>query len=229
MKEKLYTELRELAVAILNERTISVSDLKERTRQLYEQTVLLAHAAQNEPQVKVETIVETTPSEPEKVNPITESKTNEPLKEEIVLDTNEAVEEPETVMEAPELLHELENLTKDFDLPDFEPLEEAEKQPLESSLEPPVTVQPTEKLKRSLNDELGKGFQVGLNDRLAFVNQLFDGNQQDYTRVISQLNTIETLTEAQQFIREIIKPEYNNWDGKEAFETRFLDLIERNF
>lgn len=229
MKEKLFTELRELAVAILNERTISVEDLKERTRQLYEQTVLLAYTTQNEPQVKVQTITEVVTKEPDKEVTIAETPIHESPQEEITEIDKEAVtpetSQPETVMEAPELLHELENLTRDFDLPDFEPLPTT-KEPIVEVAEESQT---SEKLKKSLNDELGKGFQVGLNDRIAFVNQLFDGSQQDYTRVISQLNTIETLTEAQQFINEIVKPEYNNWDGKEAFETRFLDLIERNF
>jgi len=137
----------------------------------------------------------------------------------------EVVEIKEAPKKAPALLHELENLTKDFDLPDFEPAKAPENVV-------PTTVQPLEtisKPKKSLNDSLNKGFQIGLNDRLAFVNQLFGGNQQDFTRVVSQLNTIDTLSEAQQFINEIVKPEYNNWEGKEAFELRFLDLVERNF
>ena len=136
-----------------------------------------------------------------------------------------AVETEDIPTEAPALLHELENLTKDFDLPDFEPMEATKV----VETEKPSEIINTSKSKTSLNDTLNKGFHIGLNDRLAFVNQLFGGSQQDYTRVISQLNTVENLGEAQQFINEIVKPEYNNWEGKEAFEIRFLDLVERNF
>jgi hypothetical protein len=35
--------------------------------------------------------------------------------------------------------------------------------------------------------------------------------------------------EAQSFIEQMVKPEYNQWDGKEAFETRFYKCLESNF
>ena len=41
-----------------------------------------------------------------------------------------------------------------------------------------------EEIPKNLNDILGKGMQIGLNDRLAFVKNLFDGNAEDYQRVI---------------------------------------------
>ncbi|WP_121666042.1 hypothetical protein [Mesonia aquimarina] len=83
--------------------------------------------------------------------------------------------------------------------------------------------------KRSLNDRLKKGINIGLNDRLAYIKHLFDGNAADYNRVLSQLNTIENFAEAQSFIQEQIKPDYNNWEGKEEYEARFLEAIENRF
>lgn len=82
---------------------------------------------------------------------------------------------------------------------------------------------------KSLNDRLNTGISIGLNDRIAFTKHLFDGNQEDYNRVISQLNTIESETEAKDFIFNMIKPDYNNWTGKEEYETRFMEIIERKF
>jgi len=82
---------------------------------------------------------------------------------------------------------------------------------------------------KSLNDRLNTGISIGLNDRIAFTKHLFDGNQEDYNRVISQLNTIESETEAKDFIYNMIKPDYNNWTGKEEYETRFIEIIERKF
>jgi hypothetical protein len=82
---------------------------------------------------------------------------------------------------------------------------------------------------RSLNDALFKNnIQVGLNDRIAFVNQLFDGSQQDFNRVVSQLNTFKTEEEAKNFIEEFVKPDYD-WSAKEEFEQRLISLIERKF
>lgn len=83
--------------------------------------------------------------------------------------------------------------------------------------------------KKTLNDKLQNDtIKVGLNDRIAFVNHLFNYNQADFNRVLSQLNTFKTEKEAKNFITTQVKPEYN-WQGKEAYEERLLLLIERKF
>ncbi len=82
---------------------------------------------------------------------------------------------------------------------------------------------------KSLNDTFIKDLQIGLNDKLAFVKHLFDDNQEDYKRVLSQLNTIDTEERSISFINNMVKPEYNNWEGKEDYEARFVALIERRF
>ena len=61
------------------------------------------------------------------------------------------------------------------------------------------------------------------------MNHLFENNNEDYDRVISQLNTLDSFEEITDFLENIIKPDYNNWDGKEDYETRFLDIIEQKF
>ncbi|UZH53920.1 hypothetical protein JRG66_07805 [Salinimicrobium tongyeongense] len=82
---------------------------------------------------------------------------------------------------------------------------------------------------RSLNDRLKKGINIGLNDRMAFVKHLFDGSTSDYNRVLSQLSTIRTKEEAFNFVANMVKPDYNNWEGKEDYESRFLAIVEKNF
>lgn len=82
--------------------------------------------------------------------------------------------------------------------------------------------------KKSLNDKLNKGFNIGLNDRLAFTKHLFNENSDEYHRVISQIATIETLDEAQRFIDNHVAPDYN-WEGKEFHVNRFKELIEKKF
>ena len=45
--------------------------------------------------------------------------------------------------------------------------------------------------KKSLNESfVQSNIQIGLNDRIAFVKHLFEGSQEDFNRVLSQLNTI---------------------------------------
>ncbi len=82
---------------------------------------------------------------------------------------------------------------------------------------------------KSLNDKFSKGLQIDLNDRLAFIKHLFDQNTQDYQRAISQIVTLQSWEHAQKFILEMIKPDYNQWKGKEQYETRFLKIVENNF
>lgn len=105
------------------------------------------------------------------------------------------------------------NIGVDYDnLPSFEPVKKNEKE-----------------RPRSLNDRLKKGINIGLNERLAFIRHLFDGNASDYNRVISQLNTFDSLEEAKKFIQLVVKPDYKKWVGKEDHEQRFMELVENKF
>ncbi|MGB5322347.1 MAG: hypothetical protein WBN12_08750, partial [Lutimonas sp.] len=81
----------------------------------------------------------------------------------------------------------------------------------------------------SLNDKLiGSSIQVGLNDRIAFVNKLFSFSQSDFNKVLSRLNEYNTKEEALKYFQYQVKPNYN-WRGKEDLEERFISLIERKF
>ncbi len=81
----------------------------------------------------------------------------------------------------------------------------------------------------SLNDKLSKGIEIDLNDRIAFVKHLFGNSNEDYNRVMSQLLTFDNFYETKSFIEEMVKPDYNNWEGKENYEERFMDIIEKKF
>ncbi|HTO35372.1 MAG TPA: hypothetical protein VLZ72_03980, partial [Flavobacterium sp.] len=83
--------------------------------------------------------------------------------------------------------------------------------------------------KSTLNETLLKGIHIGLNDKIAFVKHLFNGSNEDYNRVLSQLSTFDTFGEVQDFIEDIVKPDYNNWHGKDEYSERLLEIIERNF
>ena len=83
--------------------------------------------------------------------------------------------------------------------------------------------------KKSLNDRLaGNVLKFGLNDRIGFVKDLFDGSQEDFNRVVSQLNTLGTLKEALDFIDTHISNEYG-WDQKEETAARFIAAVEQKF
>ena len=57
---------------------------------------------------------------------------------------------------------------------------------------------------KNLNESLIKGINIGLNDKIAFTKSLFDGSEEDYSRVVSQLQTCTSLDEAFNFLENIL-------------------------
>lgn len=112
--------------------------------------------------------------------------------------------------------------TKDIVFETPEPTET----PVEKAVE---TTEKTNSKPISLNDKFSKGIEIDLNDRLAFVKHLFGNNNEDYNRVMSQLITFDNFYETKSFIDEMVKPDYNNWQGKEEYEERFMEIIEKKF
>ena len=114
-----------------------------------------------------------------------------------------------------------------------EPSEEETPISLEDELKDTIAVDVVADLfenapKKSLNDKIRNDIQIGLNDRIAFVKNLFGGSQEDFNRVVSQLNSFKTEKEAKKFINKMVKPDYN-WADNEEIEQRFMSIVERKF
>ena len=121
----------------------------------------------------------------------------------------------EAVVAKPQLhKQDLHEIAADFkEMPVFEPADTA-----------------NDDKQKSLNDRLkSEDLVVGLNDKIAFIKHLFNGDDAIYNKVLSQLNTSGSFEEASNFISTIIKPDFNHWDGKEEYEERFMAIIENKF
>ena len=118
----------------------------------------------------------------------------------------------ETVIDEPNI---------DFELPKVNIITEEFKGEFVSEISEVKTV--------SLNDKMAKGIPIDLNDRIAFVKHLFGNSDEDYNRVLNQLITYDSFEEAQNFIEDMVKPDYNNWEGKEDYAQRFIEIIEKKF
>ena len=120
----------------------------------------------------------------------------------------------ETAVIEPETKEHIEDIAAGFEeLPEFEPLSEAK-----------------ERQRKSLNEQLKNGgLNIGLNDKIAFIKHLFDGKNEDYERVVSQIKTMNSYDDVLKLINTMVKPDYNNWSGKEEYEERFMAIIERKF
>jgi hypothetical protein len=70
---------------------------------------------------------------------------------------------------------------------------------------------------------------IGLNDRIGFVQHLFNDSNEDFNRVISQLNSFDTFEEAKNFINEMVIPDYGYWVGEEDYMERFMAIVEKKF
>ncbi|MTE27113.1 MULTISPECIES: hypothetical protein [Winogradskyella] len=146
----------------------------------------------------------------EKIKDMVAQMPEETQQVDVIVEEAVAKENPNTV--------EFENISSDFaEIPEFEPIEDAKKREAEQG-------------KKSLNDKLkGKGLKIGLNDKIAFIKHLFEGKNEDYERVVSQINTTKSFSEAKALILDMVKPDYNNWEGKEEYEERFIEIVESRF
>ena len=84
---------------------------------------------------------------------------------------------------------------------------------------------------KTLNDKIvsNQNIQIGLNDKLAFIKHLFNGLSEDYTKALLVINQYHSEKECLQFIQQKIKPNYNNWLGKDVYEERFMAIVTNKF
>ena len=82
---------------------------------------------------------------------------------------------------------------------------------------------------KNINDRFNKTLRIDLNDRLAFINNLFEGDTASYEKVLSQIVTFESWEEVFNFIDVQVKTEYDNWNKNEEIADRFLAILQKNF
>jgi uncharacterized protein YpuA (DUF1002 family) len=235
MKKKVLSQINAIAQSIVNsENEIDITKLKNSLIQLYEKLTILEF---------LESSVETEFEKPERS--ATDSKTyreqnwfkepdpvpQSPHKEELVEPLTEKIKD--IVANMPNENEEaIEELLKEI-IPSKETYNSDLEEFAASYRENPVFERKqkitTEEKPKSINDKVNSGLPIGLNDRIAFINQLFDGSTDDYSRVLSQINSMTTFQDSVFFIENNIKPDYNNWEGKEEYVDRFLSIIEKRF
>jgi len=234
MKKKVLSQINAIAQGIVSsENEIDISKLKNELLQLYEKLTILEF---------LESSVETEFEKPERT--ATDSKTyreqnwfkepdpvpQNPHEDQLVEPLTEKIKDIVANMpnENEEAIEEL--------LKEIIPSKETSKNDLEefaaSYTENPVFERKqkmeVEEKPKSINDNINSGLQIGLNDRIAFIKQLFNNSTDDYLKVLSQINSMDTFEEAQIFIQSKVRLDYN-WAEKETYVDRFLLIIEKSF
>ena len=219
----------EVPEEIIAEETTSDSDLEEETIEetIAEPEVIEEIEKATEPESNIEELSFTTVNE---LKPIPDFK---PAFE---LDTEEIKEEPKTESKATPIPIAFEDFGINYadaqfvKVDSFESVSSSNNDLKEKkNIEIPVLETPKEPKSVSLNEKLAKGFHIDLNDRIAFTKNLFGNSTEDYSRVLNQLLTFDSYAEAKDFIENMVKPDYNNWEGKDDYAERFLGIIEKKF
>ncbi|MCR9228482.1 MAG: hypothetical protein NXH90_13775 [Flavobacteriaceae bacterium] len=228
MIRKLREELIKLSTEIITAREdTDLAALYEKSRKIYEKLAVLKFIDEKLNDVEVDVSQNVIASRFEKMaNAVLSGNTSvpesNPHQEDIMTPGMDTIKD--MVSEMPSNA-DLEKVFAEFVAkPNLIKNDKDEVTPNENVSAPSQPIKP-----KSLNDRLAKDFQVGLNDKLAFVKHLFNNDMEDYTRVLSQLTTIDSEERSVAFINNMVKPEYNNWEGKEEYEARFVALIERRF
>ena len=82
---------------------------------------------------------------------------------------------------------------------------------------------------------------VGVSPGYEIGGEAFWGKRQGYFSLIgldpSQMknfefdimNSFNNFYETKTFIDEMVKPDYNNWEGKDDYANRFMEIVEKKF
>ena len=227
MKRRLKAELNGLARKILSSEDLKdVPQLYEQSRRLYEKLAVLNFIEEKLQDMEVDVNKSEVAT---KFESIASAVLNEnrlvpetsPHEEDIIIPGIDTIKDMVSEMPGGEELEEV--LARFLERSEFIKSDKDIVSPTAADLAAPSAG-------KSLNDTLtARKIAVGLNDRLAFVKHLFRDSTEDFNRILSQLNTMESQQRSVEFIEKMVKPEYEDWRGKEEYEERFMALIERRF
>ncbi len=242
MPKSLLEDLKNLAQEILQwDEEVELSDLRLKALDLFEKITILNH--QNKLKVSSEKVKdEKLIVENLKMEQISEKEKTESFSEDVEEKRSETSGK-ELISDKPVDINELfiptfdsikEDMSQKEEFKDTISIEETERFFERKRIEK-IQKKATNKLverdskQLSLHDKLlGNTIQIGLNDRIAFVNNLFNFSQADFNKVLGTLNDFENRKEAFDFVNYTVKSKYN-WKGKEDLVERFLTIIERKF
>lgn len=227
MSDSLQRELEDICLRILRNQEEDTAGLLSATRELYEKIVVLHHSKK---QTSSSDLPPVQPSRPSGGLP--DSARTVPIPEGPPTAKRSEAETPK-----PESKTEIKPEPKAETKPEPKPV--AVPKPVEQKKEAPKKQEPTkpkaapkpEVKPEPVTDSTGApllSLKVGLNDRIAFVKKLFHNRDDDFNRVLSQINGFDKYEEAESFLHNLVVPEYG-WNMDDEFTTRFINLVRMRF
>ena len=217
MQKKVKEELRQLSSRIANNlETESVNELYDSARKLYEKLAVLKYIEDKLDHVEVDVSKNEMAQKFEKLaNAVLVANSgvpeSNPHEEDIIIPGMDTIKHMVTEMNTDvamdqlftELLHTGE-LMKD------------ERKVTEGGLAASVLQKQTRR------------FAIGLNDKVAFVKNLFDESEEDFQKVTQTIAGLGNAQQALEYIDNKVKSEFN-WENKADWEERFKAEVSRAF
>ncbi|AYN65930.1 hypothetical protein D1013_00295 [Euzebyella marina] len=229
MKRKLKEELRKLSTDIITSRDMNnLDDLYRASKELYEKLAVLKFIEEKLHDIEIDVSKNVIAAKFESManavlNANSSVPESNPHEEDIIIPGIDTIKD---------IVQEMPNDEKPVDevLAEFLATPNYMKNDKELFMPQKEATVKNDTVSKSVNDRFNtKEIKVDLNNRLAFVKHLFDGSTEDYNRVLSQLNTIDSQERSISFIENMVKPDYSGWVGKEEYVERFMQLIDRRF
>ena len=204
MEHILREKLKILAEFILDDQhEHDLQSLLNTSREIYEKYVILQHLEEEEKSRKaMEFKLMAEEGSSIKKNDLSEEDEDLTMPERIAPEKKEPI-----IPKISELIEEEEDRSvslSDLFVPTFNEIKED--MSLKDEFKDNISLDETENMfvtkkeeprQLSLNDKLlGSSIQVGLNDRIAFVNKLFNFSQSDFNKVLTRLNSYSSREEA---------------------------------
>ncbi|MCM4167744.1 hypothetical protein KCTC52924_01453 [Arenibacter antarcticus] len=225
MKKRLKEELRKLSTEIITSRNMGdINYLYESAKELYEKLTVLKYIEEKLNEVEIDVSKSSIGSKFETMansvlNANSSVPENNPHEEDIIIPGIDTIKDMVSEMPSGATIDEV--LSQFTSKPELFKNDKDLFMPKEATISKPVIKQAANHAHRDI--------KVDLNDKLAFVKHLFNNSMEDYSRVLSQLSTIDSAERSVSFIVNMVKPDYDNWVGKEEYEARFMTLILRKF
>ncbi len=251
MKKKIEGQIKAVASQLLlDESRMDVATMKQRVKELYDQLVVLEYlesqikgSAKPEPEESMDSKSYREQNWFKEPEPVPQPEHKEDLVEPLMEKIKDIVAQmPEESQQVDDLLKEvlpekelmkndLEEFASNYpETPVFE-RKETDSNGSPATTAPEVKTVGDDTRPKSLNDSLssGKGMNIGLNDRLAFIKHLFGGKAEDYSGVLNHVSQLGSFEEAETYIKGKVKPQYNYWLNKDEYVERFMAIIEKSY
>ncbi len=228
MKRKLKEELNKLCQKIINSNEeVEIPKLYASARELYEKLAVLNYIEEKLSDIEIDDSKNVVAAKFEMMANafINENKLvpeSNPHEEDIITPGIDTIKDMVSEMLTAE---EMEKV-----FTEFVAKSEVEKNDKEWVTKDATPKNGTSSSKKSLNETLStRELSFGLNDRLAFVKHLFGGDKIQFEKAVTELNNIESEERSLAYIENMLKPEHDNWSGKEEYEERFKAIVHRKF